>query len=142
MWVGRIEALTQLLLSPLIYLFSTWCFLPCQGYIQCVSALCHTAMLLTCHLLGFLCCCHVCVWGGGCSCSTNKFLCCLLDILNQGNTHAHNTSSYSLSHSNIHIQTLHKQVCCFPINALEITGHLSLVVPICALQDKHPTVSL
>ena len=40
------------------------------------------------------------------------------------------------------IHTLYKQVCCSAINALEITDHLSLVEPLCSVQDEHPTVSL
>lgn len=40
----------------------------------------------------------------------------------------------------MNLQTLYKQACCFSINALEVTGHLSLVVPLCVLQDKHPAV--
>ena len=59
-------------------------------------------------------------------------------------TDALNTSDYVLSHKHVHTntQTLYEQVCCFPFDALKVTGHLSLVVPLCVVQDKHPAVSI
>ena len=60
----------------------------------------------------------------------------------QGNTHAHSSSSESLSHRNIllhfNLQTLYRQACCSPINVLEVTGHFSPVLPLYVFQAEHP----
>lgn len=51
----------------------------------------------------------------------------------------HTESSHS--QLQINLQTLYKQACCFSTNALKVTGHLSLVVPLWVLQDENPGVS-